>query len=140
MARGDTTNSILQAIAAYGPMTTREICDLLGLDFHNSASLVSRLTAPRGSIPKRLHIERWVFDAEGQKRYPRAVYALGDKPCAKRPKPDRVTVQRRYRQKLYARFKTNSVFNLGTTLKQIHQKRKQYVADDVCPRVEMETA
>lgn len=139
MARGDTTKRILDAVAAYGPMTTREICDLLGLDLVTSGSLVSRLAVARKSVPKRLYIERWILDAEGQKLYPRAVYALGDKPCAKRPKPSRVEVQRRYRNKLYAKYKANSVFNLRYTLREVEQIRKCNVANDLADRVQVET-
>jgi hypothetical protein len=140
MARGDTTKQILDAVAEYGPMTTREICDLLGLDLLRSGSLVSRLAVARKSVPKRLYVERWILDAEGQKLYPRAVYALGDKPCAKRPKPDRVAVQRRYRHKLYAKYKSNSVFNLRHTLKDVVQiLRKSNVANDLADRTQVET-
>lgn len=124
MARGDITKRILDAVAAYGPMTTGEICDLLGLKLEVSGSMVARLASARKTVPKRLYIERWIQDAEGQKLYPRAVYALGDKPCAKRPKADRVGVQRRYREKMYAKYKANSVFNLGNTLKDVERIRK----------------
>jgi len=139
MARGDTTKRILDAVAEYGPMTTREICDLLGLDILRSGSLVARLSVARKLVPKRLYIERWILDAEGQKLYPRAVYALGDKPCAKRPKPDRVSVQRRYRQKLYSKYKANSVFNLRYTLREVEQIRKSNVAIDLADRAQVET-
>ena len=55
-------------------------------------------------------IELWHKRA---RTYPRAVFAMGDKPDAKKPKADQLAVKRRYYARLKSRTTMNSVINLG---------------------------
>jgi len=70
------------------------------------------MTKPGRKLPKRLYIKSYVYDQEGERFYPRAVYDLGDKPDAKKPKSDKLKVKRRYIARRKMRYATNSVFNL----------------------------
>lgn len=97
---GVTTLRMLDALEQHGPMTRSELCAHLGLDRQTAASIVSRLTKPskRPLGPKRVYICDWRDDEEGQRKYLRAVYALGDKPDKPRPayKPRLLAAKRRY--------------------------------------------
>lgn len=113
---GDTTQRILLLLAELGPMTRSEICRQLGHERQECSAIMTRLNTPtkRPPAPRRIHISGWVHDEEGQRRYPRAVYDLGDKPDAVRPAlPDS---RKRYREAF--KLKVSSVFELGMTREQ----------------------
>lgn len=114
MARkwGETTQRILALLAEVGPMTRSEICRQLGYARQECAAIMTRLNSPtkRPPAPRRIHISGWVYDEEGQRRYPRAVYDLGDKPDAKQPKTAG-EARKRYREA--RKLRVSSVFELG---------------------------
>lgn len=120
-AWGQTTEHILALLASLGPMTRSEICRQLGLPRKDCSAIVSRLMKPtlRPPGPRRLHIVAYVHDEEGQRRYPRALYGLGDGPDARAPGPDPKGAKRRY---VAARkLRVASVFHLGLTREQKRQ-------------------
>lgn len=109
---GSAVQKILEAIQTCGPMTRTELCQYIKADRSSTAAVISRLSKPGRITPKRLYITSYVYDQEGERRYPRAVYDLGDKPDAKKPKADKLGVKRRYVQRRKIKYATNSVFNL----------------------------
>ncbi len=116
MKHGELSSAIIKALIEHGPMTASEICEAVGKDRDSSRSAISRLLRPQKVIPKRLHILHYIHEAEGERVYPRAVYALGDMPDA--PKPKRKThteLQRAWRERRAARI--TSVFDLGLNQK-----------------------
>lgn len=94
-------------------MTQAELLEILGGSKGTVYKITTMLTKPTQTLPKRLYVKAYVFDQEGQKRYPRAVFAIGDKPCAAKPLKDIPATQKRYREKRKGHFLLNSVFNLG---------------------------
>lgn len=110
---GNTTQKVLDLLAQNGPMTRAEITKELGYERDYVSSVVGRLSTKLVKTPKRIHIIGYTYDMEGERRYPRAIFALGDGKDAKRPKADLKANKRRYREKLKGRFYMNSVFNLG---------------------------
>lgn len=121
---GSTSAAILDIVQAFGPMTRQEIGNHLEMDRMYVSAIITRMTKDTPKAGKRLYVERYVYDSEGQKRYPRAVYAAGNKPCAKRPKADHKENRRRYLAGLRKRMTGNSVFNLGLTRRQYEAKRR----------------
>lgn len=109
----------LRLLKEFGPMTAAELGQHLGLDRFGYAALASVLNKPLKKVGKRIHIVRWVYDHEGQRRYPRAVYALGDGLDVPRPKRDVRAVKQRYEQARRTRLRMSSVFRLGAYLKDI---------------------
>lgn len=118
---GSVTAKILDMLAEHGEMTRKEVCDAIGMDRMYISSILTRLNKVGKTLPKRIHVVRYVYDEEGARRYPRAVYALGDLPDAKRPKSNPAENKRRYLQNLRKRMTGNSVFNLGLTRRQYTQ-------------------
>lgn len=109
-----TTARILRLLEELGPMTRAEIARELGSGINNVSSLVSALIRDQPRNPRRIHICEWIYDMEGERPYPRAVYALGDKPNARRPKPKkRTVVVNAYRARRKTMQQQNSVFNLA---------------------------
>jgi hypothetical protein len=120
---GDTTTRILALLSEVGPMTRSEVSRHLGMPRNDCASVLSRLCKPtkRPVGPRRTHISGWVYDEEGQRQYPRAVYCLGDQPDVRKPKASRKVTLQRYREA--TKFKVASVFDLGLTRQQRREKR-----------------
>jgi len=121
---GQTTKAILKGLAELGPMTRSEIQEAVGVDKESIAAIVSRLHKDTPRTGKQIYITGWVFDAEGQRRYPRAIYALGAKPDTKKPKASTLDNRRRYERKRHALFAMNSVFNMGKSRDTLRAERR----------------
>lgn len=122
---GNVCSQILALLADVGPMTRSEICSNLGRDKHTVASIVSRLNkVGRRTGKRRIYITHYVYDMEGERMYPRAVYALGNKENAARPVKDVKATKARYWARRKARYTQNSVFNLAMTRKQFEERKK----------------
>jgi hypothetical protein len=111
--RGEIVEQILEALNECGPMTRQEICDQIGLDRLYVSAVISRMTKATPRKPKRLYITGYQFDADGQRRYPRAIYDIGDKPNARRVRDSRADITKRYRERKRKRLTGISVFHLG---------------------------
>ena len=121
---GALTKLILDAIKAYGPMTQAEICLAVGMSKERLGNVVSRLHYDAPKLGKQIHIIKYVYDAEGMRRYPRAVYALGSGNDAAKPKPQTKENKRRYEAKRRRMFSMNSVFNMAKTRDQVRAELK----------------
>ena len=75
-----TIDVVSKALQEVGPMTLAEMMDYTGLSKQSASKALRDLNREMLRTPKRAHITQWVYDHEGQKRYPRAVYAWGN--CA----------------------------------------------------------
>lgn len=116
---GALSVEILRLLTECGPMTRSEICMHIGRDKEEIASCVSRLARQTPRAGKRIHVVDYVWDMEGERRYPRAVYALGSGKDKARPKPDPLEVKRRYWARRKGRLTANSVFHLGMTRRDV---------------------
>jgi hypothetical protein len=121
---GVRTNAILMALEQYGPQSRAELELSAGIPKELIAAVVSRLNRPTPRLGKQIHIVRYVYDSEGARRYPRAVYAIGDGKDVPKPKPCTKENKRRYANKLMSMYKMNSVFNLGKTRDMIRAERR----------------
>lgn len=106
-------------------MTRAEISAALNMERTRSSAIVSRMAQKTKTLPKRLYVTAYVYEHGTSRRYPRAVYALGDRRDARRPKPNRQEVRRRYDLKVKAQMTGNSIFNLGMTRNQYLARRRE---------------
>lgn len=107
--------AVRSALAEHGPMTTTDIAGLIAGS--RQADVASILNRMRRAKVKLVYIARWTYgDGLTQRVYPRAVYALGNRYCAKRPKPktstdrSRDSARRRSEARHLALSLPNSVF------------------------------
>lgn len=121
---GETRNRILAAIEESGGMTRAEIEKAVGLSREHVSVVVSRLNKAGAKGPKRIYISHYVHDQEGAKKYPRAVYCLGDNEDAKKPKTDVNKTRREWAALRLRRFKNSSVFNLGVPREILYKRGK----------------
>ncbi len=120
--RGELKALILQSITQFGPMTRVEIEKHIGEQKGGISAVIARIRQPQKTIPKLVYIKTYVHDHENERTYPRAVYAIGNKPDAKRPAMSRLEIRRRYDAKRKKHFTMNSVFNLSKTREQIRNE------------------
>jgi hypothetical protein len=126
---GYLVQQIEKALSELGAMTGAELCQELGVEKAELSAVVSRMAKASKTLPKRLHIVGYTFEHETHdKRYPRAIYALGDLPDKPKPKPSRIDNVRRYTANKRKRLTGNSVFNLGLPRRIYDQSRSQSVA------------
>ena len=121
---GELTKLVLDALKSSGPMTQAEICVTVGLTKERLGNVVSRLHYNAPKVGKQIHIVKYVYDAEGMRRYPRAVYAIGFGIDALKPKSDKKAIKRRYEEKRRRMFSMNSVFNMAKTRDQVRAELK----------------
>ena len=81
-----TYEGIRHVLKEFGPMTSSEVHAVLrGTRFCDVSSILSRM---RKLAVKQVYILKWTYESDaGGRRYPRAVYALGKRPCAPKPAP-----------------------------------------------------
>jgi len=108
---GVIVSRIEQLIHDYGGMSRAELEIYFPNNRSSLGTILSRMHKAAARTPKRIYVMTWVYDAEGGKRYPRAVYGLGDKPDAKKPVAQRKLNARRYRQNTGAR--VNSIWAMA---------------------------
>ena len=112
---GSTVQQITTLIMQLGPLTREEICVHLNMDRMNVSAVISRMNKASVATPKRLRITGYTSDSEVSRRYPRAIYDLGDKPDAKKlnRKANRRESRKRYDKKRAVINTMNFVFNLA---------------------------
>jgi DNA-binding transcriptional regulator LsrR (DeoR family) len=104
---------ILAVLEADGPMTRSELVQALGLSRNKVSAVLSRMNNMR---PKRVYITHYQMDSDaGGRKYPRAAYALGNRPDAKKVKTTDTQNSAHYRENLKGR--VTSVFDLATPLR-----------------------
>lgn len=121
---GSTVQLILNALDECGELTAREMCDHIEVDRDNLSTILCRMSKELPKVPKRIYVVRYVSDAEGLRKYPRPVYALGNLPDAKKPKSNLKEIRRAYRQRVRMKMTANSVFNLARTRQEYKELRK----------------
>ena len=82
-AWGSNTDRILLLLAEE-PMTKAELCRKLDLTHDQISSRLTKLKTESKRFGKRIHISGYTRHAILGKQHIRAIYALGDKPDAKR--------------------------------------------------------
>lgn len=114
----------MEAFAEFGQMTAQEFADYADIGRYDAHAVLNRMIKRTKAGEKRVHIVKWVHTHDDARRYPRAVFMLGDKPDAKKPKPNIQDNRRRSEAKRNAMFRMNSVFNMATTRDTIREIRR----------------
>ena len=111
--RGQRVIDTTAAIVEFGEITAMELAEHLDITRYDAHAVLNRMNKRTKAGLKRIYVVRYIDDHDGARTYPRAVFAIGDKPDAKKPKADQLAVKRRYYARLKSRTTMNSVFNLG---------------------------
>ena len=104
-----TYQKIVDALTEYGPMTSRELAEEINTDLRLVQGSLGWIRVER---PNLIHIQGWRHEKTACRINLNAVYALGAKPDAKRPKAMSSSQKcKRWRQK--KKFQIASVFHLS---------------------------
>jgi len=122
LAFGVVVAKIERLLEQQKELSAAEICSELNMTRNQIGAVISRMRKASPKMPQRIYRVRYVFDHEGQRRYPRAVYALGDLPDAKKPVSSYKEIRKRYEKN--KKMKINSVFQLGFTRRQMQNFNK----------------
>lgn len=106
--------SMRELLATVGPLTTAEAAAFFpGSSAQNVAAVLSTM---RTGAHKQVYIAEWTRDNGHGKEYLRAVYALGDKPDARKPRRiSNAESCKRWKAKRAIPKVANSIWNWGTT-------------------------
>lgn len=116
-----------EALEEFGRMTAQELADWADMGRYDAHAVLVRMNKRTKAGEKRIHIADWVHGHDGARRYPRPVYALGDKLDRPKPKADPAANRRRHEQGKNKMYRMNSVFNLAMTRDKIREIRKVMV-------------
>lgn len=94
-----------------GTGTAAEIARALGVSRQLASAALTRMNREGAGTPKRIHITAWVYEDDGRRRYPRAVYASGGTKDKPKPRRDTHANSRRYRER--NKGQVTSVFDLA---------------------------
>ena len=102
--------AILDYLEEFGPTTSLELAEQLGISRSYARACVSYCKKT-----KRIYVHSYTRDEMSDRLYPRARYAAGNLPDAKKPKP---LPEKEYRKRYRSKKSTfvSSVFNLGTSV------------------------
>lgn len=110
-----THSAVVDILTTVGPLTGREVAEFFpGTTAENVSAVISSL---RNAAKPRVHISAWTRDNGHGKTYLRAVYAAGNGPEARKPKPLSVSARcARWRAKQRPAALPNSVFSWAAQL------------------------
>ena len=108
---GPIVLGVLAHLAEHGATSAADIARALGENPKAVASVCSRLNRSCLTLPKRIYVFDYAHEDDGARRYPRALYALGNKRDKPKPKRNRAAAQKRYRER--NKSQVTSVFDLA---------------------------
>lgn len=121
---GPHVTKLYEALEEFGKVTAQEFADYADIGRYDAHAVLNRLIKRTKAGEKRLYIAAWTYDHDDARRYPRAVFMIGDKPDKARPKPDVRENRRRSENKRNTTFRMNSVFNMAMTRDKIREIRR----------------
>ena len=110
--------SILKALADHGPTSAADLYEILSIGARFMSKTLFQMGRKSPKFPRQVYVQDWAYDTnEGTaRRYPRAVYALGDKRNANKPNRQSALVgNQRYRDR--NKGQVNSIFNMGGSVR-----------------------
>ena len=126
--RGPNVIKALEAFDEFGRLTAQEFADYADIGRYDAHAVLNRMNRRTKDGVKRIYVADWTHGHDNARRYPRAVFMLGDKPDKPRPKPDLRANRKRSEHKILTSFRMNSVFNLAMTREVIRETRRSLTA------------
>jgi hypothetical protein len=113
-----------EAFESFGKLTAQEFADYADIGRYDAHAVLNRMNKRTKAGVKRIYVADWTYAHDDARRYPRAVFMLGDKEDKKKPKPNIRANRQRSEHKRTKTFRMNSVFNMGLTRDKVRELRK----------------
>jgi hypothetical protein len=114
----------IEALQEFGRMTAQEFADWADISRYDAHAVLIRMNKRTKAGEKRIHIAAWIYEHDGARRYPRPVFAVGDRRDKPRPKADPAANKRRYDAKRNKMHRMNSVFNMAMPRDRVRERAK----------------
>ena len=122
--KGVLVTKAWEALHEFGKITAQEFADYADIGRYDAHAVLNRMAKRTKDGLKRLHVADWTHEHDDARRYPRAVFMVGDKPDKKKPKPDLRDNRRRSEASRNKTLRMNSVFNMALTRDKIRELRR----------------
>ena len=113
----------LEALSEFERLTAQEFADYADIGRYDAHAVLNRMNKRTKAGEKRIYVADWTYEHDDARRYPRAVYMLGDKPDKKKPKPNIRLNRQRSAHSTIKTIRMTSVFNMGLTRDKIREIR-----------------
>lgn len=110
------TIQIINCLAEFGPQSAREIADYTDIKLACVTATLHRMSRANGRRAKLVYVKRWAISGAEIKRTVK-VYALGNRPDAKKPAYNQAEVWKRWWRKHRSKQAPESVFNRHKNLR-----------------------
>jgi hypothetical protein len=114
----------LEAFAEFGRLTAQEFADYADIGRYDAHAVLNRMNKRTKAGEKRIYVADWTYSHDDARRYPRAVFMLGDRPDKPKPKPNIRLNRQRSEHKTAQAIRMTSVFNMGLTRDKIREIRR----------------
>jgi hypothetical protein len=121
---GSHVIKVYEALHEFGKITAQEFADYADIGRYDAHAVLNRMNKRTKAGVKRIYIAGWTYDHDDARRYPRAIFMIGDKEDKLKPKPNIKENRRRSESKRNATFRMNSVFNMAMTRDRIREIRR----------------
>jgi hypothetical protein len=122
--KGVLVTKAWEALHEFGKITAQEFADYADIGRYDAHAVLNRMAKRTKAGVKRIYVADWTHEHDDARRYPRAIYMLGDKPDKKKPKPDVRENRRRSEAQRNKILRLNSVFNMAMTRDKIRELRR----------------
>jgi len=113
-----------EALHEFGKITAQEFADYADIGRYDAHAALAKMNKRTKDGVKRIYIANWTYGHDDARRYPRAVFMIGDQPDKPRPKPNVRENRRRSEANRNKTLRMNSVFNMALTRDKIRELRR----------------
>ena len=113
-----------EALHEFGKITAQEFADYADIGRYDAHAALAKMNKRTKAGVKRIYIANWTYGHDDARRYPRAVFMIGDQPDKPRPKPNVRENRRRSEAHRNKILRMNSVFNMAMTRDKIRELRR----------------
>ena len=124
LSSGTLVAKAMEALAEFGQITAQEFADYADIGRYDAHAALNKLNKRTKAGIKRIYVADWSYTHDDARRYPRAVFKVGDKPDKPKPKPSVKENRKRSEAHRNKTIRMTSVFNMALTRDKIRELRR----------------
>lgn len=113
-----------EALHEFGKITAQEFADYADIGRYDAHAALAKMNKRTKAGVKRIYVADWTYGHDDARRYPRAIFMIGDKPDKPRPKPNLRENRRRSEAHRNKIIRMTSVFNMALPRDKIREIRR----------------
>lgn len=124
LTSGTLVSKAWEALHEFGKITAQEFADYADIGRYDAHAALAKMNKRTKDGVKRIYIAEWTYNHDDARRYPRAVFMVGDKPDKPKPKPNLRENRRRSEASRNKIIRMTSVFNMALPRDKIREIRR----------------